>query len=287
MIKVIINADDLGLNHQVNEAIGNALRDGHITSSTILANSSTWDEVHQIVVANPQASFGIHLNLTEGKALTYSECFIANNVVDENNHFTKEIRKINITPEILNAIYEEWDAQLNKVINIEGIQISHIDGHHHIHQVSCFSEILIELIKKYNIRKIRNKYTLPNSHKKNALRMLISQFLNNDYVFNKVRDKRNIYPFNIIYSILDDLRWKEQLSKFVSMTDYFDSYESFLKSLKNENNVKFNSLVELMCHPGHPLYKSEFEQVRNHEIEESLRQVEYISFNDFNKMLKE
>ena len=49
MINVIINADDLGLNQKVNNAINEALSNGFITSSTILANSDYMDEVRRIV----------------------------------------------------------------------------------------------------------------------------------------------------------------------------------------------------------------------------------------------
>lgn len=90
-VSIIINADDLGKNHIVNEAIREALSLGVITSSTIMANSSSWEEVHAIVDENPQASFGVHLNLTEGKALTASSVFHKMNIVDNDNCFTKRI----------------------------------------------------------------------------------------------------------------------------------------------------------------------------------------------------
>ena len=63
MIRIIINADDLGKDSQVNDKISEALQNGFITSSTIMANIELWDEVHKIVDANPKASFGVHLNL--------------------------------------------------------------------------------------------------------------------------------------------------------------------------------------------------------------------------------
>lgn len=91
-VSIIINADDLGKNHIVNEAIREALSLGVISSSTIMANSSSWEEVHAIVDENPQASFGVHLNLTEGKALTASSVFHQMNIVDNDNCFTKRIR---------------------------------------------------------------------------------------------------------------------------------------------------------------------------------------------------
>ena len=92
MIRIIINADDLGKDSQVNDKISEALQNGYITSSTIMANTELWDEVHKIVDANPKASFGVHLNLTEGKALTKQPVFVERGVVDDNNCFTKKIR---------------------------------------------------------------------------------------------------------------------------------------------------------------------------------------------------
>ena len=164
---MIINADDLGKSSEVNEAIGHALEDGVITSSTIMANSTTWDQVHKIIDRNPQASFGVHLNLTEGRALTINPVLTAAGIVDENNVFTKNVRNLpNYSDELLQAIKTEWDAQLNKVIKIEGINVTHIDGHHHIHTFYPFRFILIELLKKYGITKVRNRYNYPNSRVK-------------------------------------------------------------------------------------------------------------------------
>ena len=131
-VSIIINADDLGKNHIVNEAIREALSLGVITSSTIMANSSSWEEVHAIVDENPQASFGVHLNLTEGKALTASSVFHQMNIVDNDNCFTKRIRNLkSFSPELLKAVYDEWDAQINKVNIVEEIAVTHFDGHHH------------------------------------------------------------------------------------------------------------------------------------------------------------
>lgn len=107
-LRIIINADDLGRNHQVNSAISEALSLQLITSSTIMANSTTWEEIHGIVSKNPQASFGVHLNLTEGKAMTSSDVFHKLDVVDANNCFTKKIREIKRpSRELLDAVYNE------------------------------------------------------------------------------------------------------------------------------------------------------------------------------------
>ena len=152
MLRFIINADDLGKDHSVNNAIGQALAAGVISSSSIMANSDSWDEVHKIVEQNPHASFGVHLNLTEGKALTENPVLFQNGIVDENNCFTKKVRSLsNYTNDILLAIKNEWLAQISKVIEIEGIKVSHVDGHHHIHTFYPFYDILIDCLNHYGI----------------------------------------------------------------------------------------------------------------------------------------
>ncbi|MGM9859816.1 MAG: ChbG/HpnK family deacetylase, partial [Muribaculaceae bacterium] len=174
MIKVIINADDLGKSSEVNKAIGNALDHRLITSSTILANSITWEEVHAIVDRNPQASFGVHLNLTEGRALTSNPTLKVAGIVDENNVFTKNVRNLPFySNDLLEAIKNEWDAQLDKVINIERIHATHIDGHHHIHTFFPFRFILIELLRKYELTKVRNRYNFPNGKVKNLANVVL------------------------------------------------------------------------------------------------------------------
>lgn len=283
MIKVIINADDLGLNHQVNEAISNALREGHITSSTILANSSTWDEIHQIVVANPQASFGIHLNLTEGKALTCSSVLKKYEVVNKDNFFTKKVRDLEDYPqELLDAIFDEWDAQLNKVINIEKISITHVDGHHHIHTFMPFAEVLIKLIQKYNLSRVRNRYVVLYPKGRSIINNLLTSIFSHSLFYPILRKyRKSSIIFSYIYSFVENKLWRDKLNKYVSFTDIFNSYDSQVSSCRRGIPIPDDSTVELMCHPGHPIYISEFEQIRNHELEEVLRQVEYISFNDF------
>ena len=281
MIRVIINADDLGKSSEVNEAIGHALEDGAITSSTIMANSTTWDQVHKIIERNPQASFGIHLNLTEGCALTSNPILRNAGVVDENNVFTKNVRKLpHYSDKLLEAIKDEWDAQLDKVINIEGINVSHIDGHHHIHTFYPFRYILIELICKYGITKVRNRYNYPNSRVKGLANTAFSALSASDLIFNYFEGRNNSNRlFSSVYSSMENARWRKLLSQYVTMTEYFDSYEHFCQVTKTYSPTK-NCTIELMCHPGHPLYRSEMEWIYDSVIKNMVEDISLISYKD-------
>ena len=71
MKKIIINADDFGLNTSVNHAIIESFEKGLINSTTIMANMPGFDEAidlaHKHNIINKT---GIHLTLTEGEPLT-------------------------------------------------------------------------------------------------------------------------------------------------------------------------------------------------------------------------
>ena len=264
MIRVIINADDLGKSSEVNEAIGKALDARVITSSTIMANSTTWGEVHTIVDSNPQASFGVHLNLTEGRALTSNPVLRVAGIVDENNVFTKNVRNLpSYSDELLEAIKNEWDAQLDKVINTEGINVSHIDGHHHIHTFYPFRFILIDLLKKYGITKVRNRYNYPNGTIKCLANAVFSALSAIDMIFHFFEGKKSSHRlFSTVYSSMENARWRKLLGKYATMTEYFDSYEHFcqvIQSLKSANSAT----IELMCHPGHNKYYHEMNMIRS------------------------
>lgn len=271
MIKVIINADDLGKSSEVNKAIGNALDQRIITSSTILANNTTWEEVHTIVDRNPHASFGVHLNLTEGRALTSNPALKVAGIVDENNVFTNDVRnQPYYSNDLLEAIKNEWDAQLDKVINIEGINVSHIDGHHHIHTFYPFRYILIDLLKKYGITKVRNRYNYPNGTIKSLANAAFYALSASDLIYNFVEGRKSCHRlFSTVYSSMENARWRKLLGKNAEMTKYFDSYEHFSQVAKTYSPTK-NCTIELMCHPGHPLYLNEMELIYKNFAEKNI-----------------
>ena len=278
-LKLIINADDLGRNHQVNSAISEALSLQIITSSTIMANSATWDEVHGIVSKNPQASFGVHLNLTEGKAMTNSDVFHKLDVVDENNCFTKKIREIkHPSRELLDAVYIEWDAQINKVLNIEKIKVSHFDGHHHIHGDYVFRKILISLCEKYGVYNIRNRYVSPISGMRYAVNVVFRAMSMIPGALGIASYMRTLgQPFVNMYGVMESACWQNEVKRVVRTPDYFSAYETICEKLKHGMTYPVDSTIEVMCHPGHPNYAKEYEMMKFHIINKYLS--DYILIN--------
>ena len=71
MKRLIINADDLGADVARNEGIFEAIRAGVVTSATILPNGPALDHALEGIRSGgfEEVSFGVHLNLTEGRPL--------------------------------------------------------------------------------------------------------------------------------------------------------------------------------------------------------------------------
>ena len=71
MKKLIINADDFGLNTSVNHAIIESFEKGLINSTTLMANMPGFEEAIELAHKNNIIDkIGIHLCLTEGEPIT-------------------------------------------------------------------------------------------------------------------------------------------------------------------------------------------------------------------------
>lgn len=278
MIHLIINADDLGKDHETNLAIEDALKRAYITSSTIMANTSTWGDVHRIVELNPNASFGVHLNLTEGRALTTSNVLRECEIVDENNLFTKKSRTIsNINKALEDAIFYEWDAQVNKIVNIENICVTHFDGHHHIHMNTAYTQALKRLVEKYQVKWVRRKHnTWCSDNLMGKMKDSISSVLFSLPVIKRM-------SINISLGLRGRYMkemWIKEISSITCMSDYFNGYEQALSFIKKGYLPKDGVVIELMCHPGHLSFEEEFNLIKKRTIERLLPNVKLCSYKD-------
>lgn len=156
-MKIIINADDLGKNKEMNDAISTCLHRGLITSSTIMAGGDNFDEGVAIALSHPECSFGVHLSLDEYHSITSNEKLKQIGVIDENGDFVRHAftHFRPYTQAVLDAVYEEWRAQIQKVKDA-GIMVSHLDSHHHIHMYKPLFPVFVRLLQEYGIKKARS-----------------------------------------------------------------------------------------------------------------------------------
>ncbi|KIA89936.1 carbohydrate deacetylase [Kaistella jeonii] len=153
MVKnIILNADDLGFSLGVNNAILQAHTMGFLSHASLMANTEYFDHaVEKILPVCKDLKIGVHLNLTCGTAL-FSKNILAENR-KLNNTFVSLLFKRK-SKKTLHSIEFELEQQIIK-IKEKGIEISHIDGHEHIHIIPSINKIVRKLGKKYRIERVR------------------------------------------------------------------------------------------------------------------------------------
>ncbi len=264
-MRVIINADDLGKSLEVNHAIEDCIKNGLITSSTIMAGGEAFDDAIRIAKSYPQISFGVHLTIDDGDmSLTKAPVFTKVGITDDNGRFIRYgIKNVkSYSAELKEAIYYEWMAQINKVKDA-GVNISHIDSHHHFHTIPALRKLLVNLLKNNDIHCVRLSLT-------KTLYMYLHHAdfvtqrnpgVSSDANRQKTSNKEN--KLRIGLRVLHQLVWNFEMKHKFTTTDYFCSYGTFLKNEKTLSSFFINGTLELMCHPGHPDYSNETNSLKD------------------------
>lgn len=253
-MRLIINADDCGLSPHVNSHINSALNAGKLTSTTIMANMNDFEGAIELYEKyNTSVSFGVHLNLTEGKPLIKSNVLLDFGLLQEiNGDLSFNSTAINsffyrrIPHKVEIELYKELKAQINRVLNA-GVKASHLDSHHHIHTSFGLMRVINQLSKEHQLFKIRRI--------------------------------RNYVPHSISYygRQIWAIMMKLQNSNLI-MTNYFTEFDEFFGNLEMCKIKEFDT-IELMVHPGH--YLERYQQEENVLLDMSFPEnFKLISYNE-------
>lgn len=153
MSAVIVNSDDFGETVEITRGIVEALDAAVVTSTTILANMPGTDlALAEAARRGRQASFGVHLNLCEGRPLTRAPSLAG----DDGRFHPKRATALRAVTGRLDPadVADELEAQIVKVRD-GGVQISHLDSHKHLHQLPGVNRVVAELARKFGIERIR------------------------------------------------------------------------------------------------------------------------------------
>jgi len=154
--KLIVNADDFGLHHSINEAVEDAHQNGILTSASLVVNGESFEKAIAIAKRNKKLGVGIHLTLNgENPVASVSQIpsLIGTDGKLFENHITFCLnilrRKI-----CLEHIKIEIEAQLDKFFQA-GLIPTHVDSHRHIHLFPPVFRVVKEVLRKHNLTKVR------------------------------------------------------------------------------------------------------------------------------------
>lgn len=156
--RLIINADDFGLTAGVNRAILEANKNGIVTSATLMANSSAFDDAVRLGHSST-LGIGCHIVLIDGSPVSAPHQ-ISSLIPDSHNFETSlpsfAFRAMRGT---INPAHVEIEtaAQIRK-LQAAGIQPSHIDTHKHAHIFPQILRPVLRAAKACGVRAIRNPF---------------------------------------------------------------------------------------------------------------------------------
>jgi len=152
--RIIVNADDFGMNAETNQAIVDAFASGAISSTTLMVNMPGFEQACELSRSHKLAGkIGVHLNLTEGRPLTENMKRLSR-FCDDRGLFRPRRTIFFLSREEMVAVEEEFAAQVQACID-QGVHPTHLDSHQHIHTEWPIGAAVIHVARQYGIGAVR------------------------------------------------------------------------------------------------------------------------------------
>ncbi|AIL32007.1 ChbG/HpnK family deacetylase [Basilea psittacipulmonis] len=240
-MKLIINADDLGFNDAINEAIVLLAQKHHINACSHMVFGHLSDEHRSILTKTRETHtpkgfqyIGLHLDMTS-------------HLVPE-QHLSLPLRQLILTTFFRSlsrySIENSIKAQLDRFEDTWNHAPDFIDGHQHVHQFAQIRHILLnECLKRYSKEKLPFiRSTRPFAHTKNAKAHII--YLLGGRQMRKLALKKGFQTnqaFGGVYHF-----------KHCDETTLTTLWQNWITAAKTEPAI-------IMCHPAMNAHSSEDE----------------------------
>jgi len=234
---LVINADDFGLNSDINKAVLNSYLKGCVTSTGLFAVASdkSFNQAVEILKMNKNLDFSIQVVLisdclSEFKPLSKATSITHNGFFYKNPlRWTWALSQKKFRPQIK----KEIKKQIEKVLKT-GLKPSYLNSHYYATELPGLTDILIDLARQYNIKAIRNPYE--------------------EISFKNLFLKPNKFIKAKMINILSATNRKKLIKKNILIPDY---YYGVYDSGKIDKNCLLNilknlkpGLSELLIHPS-------------------------------------
>lgn len=277
MRRLIINADDLGVNPQRSHGIFECIEFGVVTSVSIIPNGSDSDDAARHA-RERGVSAGLHLNLTEEYPLSTKDDVMS--IVDMNGQFLGLSRLYAAISEgkvQRSHIEREVRAQVEWMFDLYGSP-THINGHGRIHLHPFIIDVLLPVMERYGIRFTRiplEEPLPPHGYVITDAELQLAKKVNNDAnIAQKMYSSHGI----------------ESTNNFRGLTLHGNAS---MKNLRHILSRLPDGITELMVHPGSaitygtafdldPQRQTELRMLLDPSIKQELRErkIELCSWND-------
>jgi len=232
-----INADDFGLCTGINKAVASLWQSGSLSSVSIMPTGNAFVSAVKILKNNPGIDLGIHLCLLETQPVQSADKIPS--LINKRGWFENKFY-VFLMRYLLGRIKKtqiaiELRAQIERV-KANGLVITHLDSHQHVHMLPGIFSIVLGLAKEYKIPFIR----LPNVP------------FNRSYFLSKATGKRKFFQLilNIMCAIYRPILKREGLAFSKNSFGFLESGHLGKENLKAILAQLKDGASELICHLG-------------------------------------
>lgn len=268
--RLIVNADDFGLSHPVNQAVIRAHREGILTTASLMANEPGFDEAVKLAKENPKLGVGLHLTLLMGRSALPPDKIP--DLVNARGEFSRSPIGVGFNYFFRRGLREQLRAEIHaqfEKFHSAGLPLDHVNGHLHLHLHPVIFNILMEDAEKLRITHFRlTRDCLARSRKMSRGHCFyrISHAAIYEWLSRRAREPlrhRQIKHTQITFGLLQDSR-----------TD-----EKYILNLLPELPAGDS---ELYSHPSLDKFKHEFDALVSPRVREQIEKlgIELIRYQD-------
>ena len=154
--RLIVNADDFGRSHSINEAVIRAHREGILTTASLMVNEVACDEAVALARENPKLGVGLHLTLLCGKSALLPEKIPG--LVNARGEFSNRPVGVGMRYFFKRSLREQLRAEIHaqfEKFRATGLPLDHVNGHLHLHLHPTVFRILVEDAASLGIQRLR------------------------------------------------------------------------------------------------------------------------------------
>lgn len=157
-MRIILNADDFGYDDDTVGATIGCFEAGALTSATIIPGMPATARAIEYARANPRFSFGAHLTFISDtvESPVSAAADIPALVRPDGRFLDSQVLRVRAlrgrVP--VDQVEREMAAQL-QYLRDEGVPLSHVDSHGHLHKFAPFVEAMRRVLPRFGIRRVR------------------------------------------------------------------------------------------------------------------------------------
>lgn len=154
--RLIVNADDFGLSHSVNEAVVRAHREGILTSASLMVNEPGFDEAVKLAKENPRLGVGLHLTLLMGHSVLSPGKIPG--LVNARGEFPNNPTASGMAYFFKRSLHAQLRAEIHaqfEKFRSTGLTLDHVNGHLHLHLHPVIFSLLMEDCEMLGIKRLR------------------------------------------------------------------------------------------------------------------------------------